>query len=124
MRVNRKQNINARIIINRVIPGNRRGIKEEKNRDRTADVPLQGVRFFCMTKTREKKRPRMIADANLQVWLENSSVEQIEIMAEIMERRARQARLFLVIVLKRSDRRSGSVDLPFESLTFAEMSRN
>jgi len=66
----------------------------------------------------------MIADANLQVWLENSSVEQIEIMAEIMERRARQARLFLVIVLKRSDRRSGSVDLPFESLTFAEMSRN
>ena len=65
----------------------------------------------------------MIADANLQVWLENSSAEQIEIMAEIMERRARQARLFLAIVLK-CDRRSGSVDLPFRSLTFGEVSRN
>ena len=65
----------------------------------------------------------MIADANLQVWLENSSAEQIEIMAEIMERRARQARLFLTIVLK-CDQQSGSVDLPFRSLTFGEVSRN
>ncbi len=55
MRVNRKQNINARIIINRVIPGNRRGIKEEKNRDRIADVPLHGVRFFLHDKNQREK---------------------------------------------------------------------
>lgn len=66
----------------------------------------------------------MIADANLQVWLENSSAEEIEIMVRIMERRASQARLFLKIVLKRNDRPDGSVDLPFLSQTVAEVSRN
>ena len=65
----------------------------------------------------------MIADANLQVWLENSSAEEIDLMARILERRVRQARIFLRIVLKH-DPRCESADWQLPLRTAAELSRN
>lgn len=70
-----------------------------------------------------KRTTRIQAEPLLQAWLVNSTPEEIDFMANVMERRVKQARLFLTVVLQHDPRRV-SDDWPFPSLTSSELARN